>query len=328
MKLPRLERLAARVVAAAMPTLAASTLLDAGCATSRHATYVVPMTGDSCREACARATGRGSGSWRATAIDDCTRGTLVSSAPPDAQSAGEDTVAGARGPDRPVAVCRMVERYTGGVGRRPPGLRPAELADGDPRARWLVEAARLEAASVIAFRRLAHELRAHRAPAVLVGGAREAARDEVRHARTMARWRDRLGGSSAPVEVAPAAPRSLRALAEDNAVEGCVGETWGALVIAVQARAAADPALRADLRRIADDELAHAAWSVALHRWTMPRLSRAERDAIEARAHAAIDDLRPLAATDASRWLGLPEPAAHARMLEVARPALRSALAS
>jgi hypothetical protein len=49
--------------------------------------------------------------------------------------------------------------------------------------------AQLEAASIVAFDRLARELDAHGAPAELVAEARRAKTDEVRHARTLFRAR-------------------------------------------------------------------------------------------------------------------------------------------
>jgi len=117
----------------------------------------------------------------------------------------------------------------------------------------------LEAASVPAFLRLADELRQHGAPAALVARAEQAAADEVGHAAGFAHLRAERGAPSAasPVEV-PQAPRSLEALAVENAVEGCVRETFGALVAGYQARTAGDEALRRIMTRVAAEELLHA----------------------------------------------------------------------
>src|SRR5260221_408672 len=73
------------------------------------------------------------------------------------------------------------------AGRKLDGLRAPEIACEDPIAAWFAEAAWLEAASIGAFRRLARELRAHGAPAHLIASANVCARDEIRHARMMAR---------------------------------------------------------------------------------------------------------------------------------------------
>jgi len=54
-------------------------------------------------------------------------------------------------------------------------------------------------------------------------------------------------------------------VALENAVEGCVRETYGALIATRQAEAASDPVVRRAMRKIAADETAHAAlsWDVA-----------------------------------------------------------------
>lgn len=72
------------------------------------------------------------------------------------------------------------------VGRRTHGLQRAAWSHGTtPVGQLLAQLAYLEAASVHAFRLLARELEAHRAPAHLRAKARRAARDEVQHARVM-----------------------------------------------------------------------------------------------------------------------------------------------
>src|SRR5262245_44328737 len=82
----------------------------------------------------------------------------------------------------PIIECRLPPAIGG---RRPAGLaerRSASLASGTAGA-YFAELARLEAASVVAFRRLGDELRAWGAPARLTRAATRARRDEVRHAR-------------------------------------------------------------------------------------------------------------------------------------------------
>src|SRR5262249_32966265 len=78
-------------------------------------------------------------------------------------------------------------------------------------------------------------------------------------------------------EAAAAARRRARTLVEiarENAVEGCVRETFGALVAAWQARAAGDPVVRATMERIARDERRHAALAWEVARWARGRLGR------------------------------------------------------
>ncbi|QSQ22576.1 hypothetical protein JY651_46980 [Pyxidicoccus parkwayensis] len=168
-------------------------------------------------------------------------------------------------------------------GRRPEGLR----SDGAvaERVSWLgalyARMAHLEAASVPAFERLAEELEAHGAPARLVRAARRSAKDEVRHARAMERLARSHGAPMPELQVAPFQPRSLEALALENAVEGCVRETFGALLAGWQARTAEDPAVREALRSIAPDELRHAELSWSIDAWARSRLSPEARNRIE-----------------------------------------------
>jgi hypothetical protein len=160
-------------------------------------------------------------------------------------------------------------------GRRPEGLcSDGAVAGGVPSLGALfARMAHLEAASVPAFERLAEELAAHGAPARLVRAARRSAAEEVRHARAMASLARRHGAPMPEVEVAPCGPRSLEALALENAVEGCVRETFGALLAGWQARSARDEAVREALGTIAPDELRHSELSWAIDAWARKQLS-------------------------------------------------------
>ena len=73
-----------------------------------------------------------------------------------------------------------------GFGRRTQGYADCTAA-GPAVGRYFAEGAYLEAVSVFAFRRLARELVAHRAPPPLVRAARRAEADEVRHLAAMSR---------------------------------------------------------------------------------------------------------------------------------------------
>lgn len=202
-------------------------------------------------------------------------------------------------------------------GRRPPGLASEGRSGGDdPIARWFAEVAHLEAASVPAFERLAAELREHHAPAELIAAALRAAVDEARHADRLGAIATRLGGRPSPVELAPPHPRSLVALALENAVEGCVGETWAALLAAHQARAAEDPEIRACMAEVAADEAAHADLAWAIDAWIAPRLSAAERnDVLAARSRAVLALRDPDLLDEAlERRAGLPAPASARRL--------------
>jgi hypothetical protein len=207
---------------------------------------------------------------------------------------------------------------SGCTGRRPEGLgRVCAPARGTAAGRWLAQAAALEAASVPAFRRLARELVAHGAPARLVRAARAAAAEEVRHTFLMTRAARARGATPRFARVAPMGVRPLLAVAVENAREGCVRETLGALTAVHQAARAGDPSLRAGFREIARDESRHArlAWEVdAWARSVLPgravRLVDAARR--EEGAQLVAERERERTAPALVRELGLP-PAAMAR---------------
>jgi hypothetical protein len=199
-----------------------------------------------------------------------------------------------------------------GAGRKPRGLVASYRVGLDARARWLAELATLEEASVTAFRRLRAELRGQRAPRSLLRTVSRATADERKHARATKRLARVEGARLLAPRVEPLAggPQDLEAIARENAIEGCVGETWGALVAAVQARDAAEPQVRALFARIARDELRHAELAFRVHAFAMARLPKGARGRVEAaRAAAAARLVRaPLATAPALGPLGLPEP--------------------
>jgi rubrerythrin len=70
--------------------------------------------------------------------------------------------------------------------------------------------------------------------------------------------------------------RSLFEVALENAVEGCVRETYGALVAWLQAMTAGDAQVRRALRIIAAEETEHARLSLAVAELCRARLSPAD----------------------------------------------------
>jgi hypothetical protein len=222
--------------------------------------------------------------------------------------------------------CRLDALLSVGSGRRPEGFDPRSPEDGSAGA-WLAEAARLEGASVPAFRRLARDLARHRAPPRLVRAAWISMHDEVAHARV-------VGGLARARGGAPGSTRRSRALSErdlarvaiENAVEGCVHETLGAIVATFQGQRAGDPELRAAYARIAVDETRHAtlAWDVL--RWSLGRLDADARRSVVGALVAAVLrlDARALAARsrEPAEALGLPTLPEAARILATARSLL------
>jgi hypothetical protein len=177
------------------------------------------------------------------------------------------------------------------LGRRTDGIADPEHASGTDEGlgATFAERAYLEAVSVHAFARLERELAAQGAPAVLLRDVRRARRDEIRHAAMMARLARRYGWAptlpEAPLDIQV---REAFAIARENAVEGCVRETYGAVVGLVEARGSRDPEVRRAMESISADECRHAELSWAIAAWMRPRLTTGEREAIDRAMQDAI----------------------------------------
>jgi len=259
------------------------------------------------------------------------------SAPPSLplqrRPSASDCAYACRADGRDVQSCEMVESSSEPLVAVCRGYSPAQCVDHIPSGRapetldcrslpalqsaaaYFSRSAYWEAASAHAFRVLVGDLRRHQAPQRLVRAAERAAADERRHARAFQRLASRAGYATPRVAPPPVTPRGLLQLALENAAEGCVIETYSALVAAYQAQHAAAPGLRRMLSRIAREEAEHARLSWQLWSWCLARVgvrarARLHRELRDASARLAqrLPDLRERWATE----LGLPR-------LEVAR---------
>ena len=202
-------------------------------------------------------------------------------------------------------------------GRHHACVQPCAAATDPDAAGWLARAAHDEAASVHAFLALHRELARHGAPRDLLAAVLLAAADETRHAAALAALARAHGGPHLAPTLTPIAPRDLLAIAVENAVAGCVHETWAGLCAAHQARHARDPAVRAAYAAIAGDEARHADLAWALAAWLDDQLTPAARSLVAAARRAAVARLHAElsvatadpARADADRTLGLPDPA-------------------
>lgn len=158
-----------------------------------------------------------------------------------------------------------------------------ELAD-----QWLADA-QLEHASVAAFARLTLELLSLGAPAELVRRATEAQADEIRHAEQSFALASAYAGRALGPGDLPApstrAPDLVR-LAVEAFEEGCVGETLATCRAAVQLRTETDPAVRAVLMGIVDDESRHAALAWDIVSWALAAGGQPVREALIAASEA------------------------------------------
>jgi hypothetical protein len=175
-------------------------------------------------------------------------------------------------------------------GRRPATLRSAEPGGATPLGAYWSRVAHLEAASIPAFAALRRELAYHGAPHRLHRAALRCMLDEVRHTvltrRLAARHGVRAGGprvSSMPI-------RPLEEIAAENAVEGCVRETFGVVMGMWQGRFALDPRVRRIMQSIPRDEARHAALAWAVDAWARRELpAAAVRRVDEARREALAE---------------------------------------
>jgi len=176
----------------------------------------------------------------------------------------------------------------------------AHAADLDPDTRTILakawsEIAAAEHASIAAFAQLALDLLALGAPSDLVDATHEAARDEIRHARTgyaiaLAFADATLGPGPLVVPARPAI--DLVTLATETFRDGCIGETIAALEMH-EASKRAVPELEPVLARIAEDESRHAELAWRIVAWAVCEGGTDVRDAIGAITFAYGEQARP-----------------------------------
>jgi hypothetical protein len=210
-------------------------------------------------------------------------------------------------------------------GRRPLGHVEADCAD--TLGGFLARCAHLEAASVVAFEQLARQLTGLGAPAELIERCLVAAEEERDHARAVTMLARRHGGRVPALAALPVA-EDIETIARHNATEGCVAETWAALMACWKGKNAADATLRAAYARIAVDELRHAQLAWDLHAWLLDQLDDAARrrvEAAQADAIAALPDLAIAQVRQLPPALGMPSARQAAMMAERFREGLLAA---
>ncbi|MBX7194837.1 MAG: hypothetical protein K1X94_22475 [Sandaracinaceae bacterium] len=189
-------------------------------------------------------------------------------------------------------------------GRRPEGL-VANHEETGTLGGWFARMAHNEAAAIEAFAIVETELSKHHAPRSLRASVARARRDEVRHARAAAALARRHGGAPRRPTV-HAEPRTLLAMAIENAREGCARETIGAMVGHHQAEHASTPELRRFYAKIARDETRHAALSWRMHAWFLAQLTREDRRLVEEVLDGSLTSLTIGAPESLRVTLGLP----------------------
>jgi hypothetical protein len=127
----------------------------------------------------------------------------------------------------------------------------------------------------------------------------------------MGRLATRFGGQLQSVSVEPeGGVRDLATIATENAIEGCVRETYGVLVAMWQARTAQDSQVRKAMRTIVRDEARHAGIAADVAKWIERRLSPEACRQVGRARREALDQLRATMTRDPAPalvdYLGMP----------------------
>ncbi len=185
--------------------------------------------------------------------------------------------------------------WNGGTAPRIEDLDPAiraQIADA-----WARDGL-AEHASIPSFGRFAFELLAVGAPADLVAEAHHAALDEVRHARLCFGLASAYAGAAIepgpfPFDGSVEIDADLARMAARVAREGCIDETTAAMQVAEQLAVAHDPAVRAALAIIAEDEARHAELAWRTVAWALRTGGATVRAAVAEVFATLTEDLPP-----------------------------------
>jgi hypothetical protein len=193
-------------------------------------------------------------------------------------------------------------------------------------AETLAVMAQCEAASVEAFDSLHADLARLGASRSILRAVSAARNDETRHARVVGGMAERFGAHVPDRRVGDMAPRSIHQLAVENAEEGCVRETFGAALAAMQASRARDPGVRSMMLGIANDERRHAALAWRIADWLERRMQPHELIRIRRARAAALAALESELSgqEQENETLGLPDRRAVLAALESIREALET----
>ena len=156
---------------------------------------------------------------------------------------------------------------------------------------YLADMAAMETAAITAFEYLARELEAYDAPQALITRAREAVVEETRHAEMAGLLSASYDADMPEVRVDDFCLRSLYEIALENAVEGCVNETFAAACGLWQSESAELEVFRQVIGHITEEEMGHAELSWDIHQWVMPQLSELEQEQIRIAQVEAIESL-------------------------------------
>jgi hypothetical protein len=204
----------------------------------------------------------------------------------------------------------------------------AHLQVGNDIDSWFVRATQAEIGSVGAFLIMREELRKMGAPKNLISQCLTAAQDEIKHARMMHTVCVSLGQKATAPTIDCVPKRSYFSLAMENAIEGCIHESYAAIQALYQSQHAKTPELRELFTAIATDEIQHAQLSLQIHHWLMSKLTREQQNTILKAQQKSVGQLieyhtthEPAAQTSI---LGLPDSKSAVKMTQTLFASLTS----
>ncbi len=159
-------------------------------------------------------------------------------------------------------------------------------------ARWL-KAALAEHASIAAFSQISLQLLALGAPSSLIEGTHRAALDEVRHAQISFTLASAYASGAAlgPSRLSLAGVstvQSLRDVAIDALIDGCVGEAASALAMMDDADRESNPNVATLIRNMASDEEGHATLAWRVVQWALSLDAQLLPSLVETLDHIAL----------------------------------------
>jgi hypothetical protein len=132
-----------------------------------------------------------------------------------------------------------------------------------------------EATAVFAFGELLEHLQHWDASESLQDWCRKIIGEEQTHTLMMSGLAHRNGQTSAVIQFPSVNQVSMKEMAIHNALTGCIGETWFAVLLRYQSEHA--PKYKGVFKRISKDETSHAEFSWSLHEWFMSQLTADEQ---------------------------------------------------
>ena len=176
-------------------------------------------------------------------------------------------------------------------GRMPNGLALIESETQNALGNYFAHMAAMESAAMTAFDYLAQELEFYAAPHHLIQMAHEAINEEAEHAALARLLTEAYDGANYKIEIKPFQLRSFFEIALENAVEGCVNETFAAALGYWQQEHAVLETFKQVIAHITEEESKHAALSWEIHEWAFPQLSINEQQQIRQAQLNAIERL-------------------------------------